>query len=210
MKNIMPIQNNFSDEYLLVSNNTHKVNIQNQVKEVWTWYKNIQTLSDFCDWLIALIANLWLFIGQWDARDMYLVDSQGTKYEDGVFIGTPVISCNHGVVIDSGYNEAAGNYVIVSQKDAYVLYAHLLDGSIIKPNQFVLQGQRIGLAGSTGNSTGPHLHIGFYWNDPRTFNWKGGIGKSFSGFETRKGINLETGETQLINSDQVSDLEIIK
>lgn len=78
----------------------------------------------------------------------------------GVWAGTPVTAADRGVVIRAGWSDIGyGNFVIIDHKIDYItLYAHL--GEIfVKEGQIVAQGQLLGTVGSTGNSTGPHLHF---------------------------------------------------
>lgn len=60
-----------------------------------------------------------------------------------------------------GTDAIAGNYVVVKHgEDAYSLYAHLQPGSLrVRAGDVVAAGQTIGLLGSSGNSTEPHLHF---------------------------------------------------
>ena len=79
--------------------------------------------------------------------------------------GTPILSVADGVVVDCGYNKGYGNFIVVhhgrSTKDGYSsLYAHLSKINITLRDP-VKKGQIIGISGSTGRSTGPHLH--FEW-----------------------------------------------
>jgi len=78
----------------------------------------------------------------------------------GVYIGEPVWAADHGVVVFSGWSTAGyGNVVMIDHGNGYqTLYAHLNSVSI-KCGQSVYQGQVIGMGGSTGNSTGSHLHF---------------------------------------------------
>ena len=67
-----------------------------------------------------------------------------------------------GTVVTAGWNGGGyGNYVIIDHGNGYrTLYAHMLNNSIVvKPGQKVSQGQKLGIMGSTGRSTGPHLHF---------------------------------------------------
>ena len=86
--------------------------------------------------------------------------------------GTPVLAADSGVVIKSGYSSAGyGGRVIIDHNIDYVtLYAHLSQ-AFVREGDVVRKGQVIGLIGSTGNSTGPHLHFELrdfgYLTDPR-------------------------------------------
>mgnify|MGYP000991671433 CR=1 FL=1 len=76
-------------------------------------------------------------------------------------VGTPVRSVGDGVVEFAGRQGGYGNVVEIRHtKDQTTLYAHLsrID---VKPGQRVEQGRTIGAVGSTGMSTGPHLHFEF-------------------------------------------------
>lgn len=75
-------------------------------------------------------------------------------------LGSPVTAADRGVVVRSGWNDQGyGNFVIIDHQIDYVtLYAHL-DTILVNEGDVVGQGQVIGTVGSTGNSTGPHLHF---------------------------------------------------
>lgn len=73
--------------------------------------------------------------------------------------GTPVRSVADGVVQSAGWQRGYGNVITVQHRqDKVTLYAHLhrID---VRKGQRIEQGQAIGLVGSTGASTGPHLHF---------------------------------------------------
>jgi len=76
--------------------------------------------------------------------------------------GTPVYSAAEGSIIaarESGWNGGAGKYVKISHgKEIYTLYAHL-SKLLVLSGEFVSRGQLIGVMGSTGRSTGCHLHF---------------------------------------------------
>lgn len=78
----------------------------------------------------------------------------------GAWAGTPVTAADRGVVIRAGWSDIGyGNFVIIDHKIDYItLYAHLGD-IFVSEGQVVAQGQLLGTVGSTGNSTGPHLHF---------------------------------------------------
>ncbi|MEU0393533.1 M23 family metallopeptidase [Streptomyces sp. NPDC006208] len=73
--------------------------------------------------------------------------------------GTSVVAVGSGTVVEAGWGGAYGNNVVIRMNDGtYTQYGHL--SSIgVSVGQRVIPGQQIGRAGSTGNSTGPHLHF---------------------------------------------------
>ncbi|MCQ2981984.1 MAG: M23 family metallopeptidase [Treponemataceae bacterium] len=86
--------------------------------------------------------------------------------------GTPIKCAKSGRVATVGWTNVYGNYVIVTHDNGYqTLYAHMSKTSV-KTGQVVDQGTQLGLVGSTGYSTGPHLHFSVYKNgklvDPQT------------------------------------------
>lgn len=81
--------------------------------------------------------------------------------------GTPIQACKSGVVTTSTYNNSYGNYVVVSHSDGTsTLYAHMSCRNASK-GQTVSQGQVIGYVGTTGSSTGNHLHLEIRVNGSR-------------------------------------------
>ncbi|MFJ4466331.1 peptidoglycan DD-metalloendopeptidase family protein [Streptomyces sp. NPDC089424] len=73
--------------------------------------------------------------------------------------GTPLKSVGAGTVVSAGWAGSYGNQVVIKLADGfYAQYAHLSSLSV-SSGQSVTGGQQIGLSGSTGNSTGPHLHF---------------------------------------------------
>ncbi|MFD3570332.1 LysM peptidoglycan-binding domain-containing M23 family metallopeptidase [Streptomyces sp. NPDC058667] len=73
--------------------------------------------------------------------------------------GTTVRAVGAGTVVSAGWSGAYGNEVVIQHADgSYSQYAHLSSLSV-SSGQSVSGGQQIGLSGSTGNSTGPHLHF---------------------------------------------------
>ena len=85
-------------------------------------------------------------------------------------MGTPVIASYHGEVAIAEYVGGYGKMVALRHEDGTQesRYAHLLE-IFVEPGDWVEQGQVIGLVGSTGNSTGPHLH--FEWRHLMATGW---------------------------------------
>lgn len=80
----------------------------------------------------------------------------------GGALGTPVIASKSGrVEVVQRSNSGYGNMVLINHGDGYkTRYAHMVKGSItVSVGDYVDAGQTIGKVGSTGNSTGPHLHF---------------------------------------------------
>lgn len=87
-----------------------------------------------------------------------------TGLDIGVPLGTPVRAAMDGRVSVTGYDTNSGNYVIISHHSGYkTFYGHL---NLIRVTQgtYVKTGDRIGDAGSTGLSTGSHLHFTVFKN----------------------------------------------
>ncbi|MGP3986127.1 transglycosylase family protein [Streptomyces sp. 3N207] len=73
--------------------------------------------------------------------------------------GTPVKAVTNGTVVSAGWGGAYGYEVVVRHKDGkYSQYGHLSALSV-RSGQAVETGQQLGRSGSTGNSSGPHLHF---------------------------------------------------
>ena len=69
-----------------------------------------------------------------------------------------------GRVTAVGYNNVYGNYVVINHHSGYrTLYGHL-NAIRTRTGAYVVQGERVGDVGSTGQSTGPHLHFTVYKN----------------------------------------------
>lgn len=79
-------------------------------------------------------------------------------------IGTTVYASCAGTVISASYNGGYGNNVVISHADGRLTrYAHN-SKLLVKAGQHVEQGEPIALSGSTGRSTGPHVHFEIYIN----------------------------------------------
>ena len=91
-----------------------------------------------------------------------------STYHQGVDLagpeGTPIYAARSGTVTIARYSNSAGFYVTINHGDGFSsIYMHMT-GYIVSVGQYVSQGQQIGSMGSTGISTGPHLHFGIAYN----------------------------------------------
>ena len=96
------------------------------------------------------------------------VTGQKTTWHNGVDLaagaGTAIYATKSGTVTTALRSDIWGNYVVINHGDGFSsLYAHM-QGLIVKAGDYVKQGQTIGYVGSTGLSTGPHLHFTIYYN----------------------------------------------
>lgn len=85
------------------------------------------------------------------------------KLHKGIDIGAPtgakIVASNQGKVVTSTYQSSYGNYVIINHGGGYMtVYAHM-SKRLVSVGTYVAKGQTIGKVGSTGHSTGPHLHF---------------------------------------------------
>ncbi len=133
------------------------------------------------NWAPELAANGWTFergvcggpftgpVGTeafiWPAGNHYLSGYNfNWRYHPGIDIATqlgdPIYASDTGVVVFAGWNgQGYGNLVVLDHGNGWqTLYAHLSQFNV-DCGQAVYQGNVIGYAGSTGNSTGPHLHF---------------------------------------------------
>lgn len=101
----------------------------------------------------------------------------GSTYHQGIDIGAPtgttVLAAAAGEVVISKYSYSGGNYIMIDHGSGiFTVYMHLSKRSVDVGRE-VSQGQKIGEVGSTGYSTGPHLHFGIRKNgnyvNPLTF-----------------------------------------
>ena len=84
-------------------------------------------------------------------------------------MGTPIMASGDGVVLKASWCGGGGNCVKIKHNSSYsTVYAHLSKfAANIKKGKRVKQGQTIGFVGSTGKSTGPHLHYEVIFNGKR-------------------------------------------
>jgi murein DD-endopeptidase MepM/ murein hydrolase activator NlpD len=120
--------------------------------------------------------------------------------------GTPIMASGDGVVIKASWCGGGGNCVKIKHNSSYsTVYAHMSKFSrLAKAGNRVKQGQIIGYVGSTGKSTGPHLHYEVIFNgkkiNSQTLKLPSGKilkGKSREQFEINK-IKTDVLKSELI------------
>lgn len=92
----------------------------------------------------------------------------------GVATGTKIVAAAAGKTIFAGWNkDGYGNLVTIDHGGYQTLYAHL-DQVAVAVGQTVAAGDLIGYSGSTGNSTGPHLHFELITPENASSDWPKG------------------------------------
>lgn len=79
--------------------------------------------------------------------------------------GTEISTTAAGKVIDKGYSDGHGNYVVIDHGKGFKTRYFHMQKSLVEKNALVERGQTIGLVGNTGRSTGPHLHYEILYNN---------------------------------------------
>ena len=122
--------------------------------------------------------------------------------------GTPIMASGDGVIIKAGWCGGGGNCVKIKHNKTYqTVYAHMKNFSNISiPGNRVKQGQIIGYVGSTGLSTGPHLHYEVIENGKKINSQllKLPPGKSLDG-TSRKQFEIVRIKTDVLKSDLVAN-----
>lgn len=103
------------------------------------------------------------------AGEPYKSDCPSKRWHTGLDLaqpeGTPVFATDAGVVKTFRSGQGYGNYALVIHGNGYAsLYGHLRDFAV-RDGQVVKRGDQIGFVGSTGFSTGPHLHFEIRYQD---------------------------------------------
>lgn len=97
------------------------------------------------------------------------------SYHNGVDLaaakGTPIVAAYDGIVGEAGYNSSMGNYIYIEHGDGLrTIYLHASE-LYVKKDDVVLKGDVIAAIGSTGRSTGPHLHFSVRLNGEYVSPW---------------------------------------
>lgn len=97
------------------------------------------------------------------------------KFHNGIDLasasGTPILAAYDGEVVASAYSSSMGNYIMIDHGNTlYTIYMHA-SALYVSKGDIVTKGQHIAAVGSTGRSTGPHLHFGVRLNGEYVSPW---------------------------------------
>jgi murein DD-endopeptidase MepM/ murein hydrolase activator NlpD len=95
----------------------------------------------------------------WRTHPISGANKQHTGVDFRAALGTSVYSAEDGTVATAGWSGGYGNLVTVNHGGGVVTYYAHLSSISVNPGERVGRGQRVGRVGSTGSSTGPHLHF---------------------------------------------------
>lgn len=98
-----------------------------------------------------------------------------TKFHEGLDMaapgGSPILAAYYGKVVAASYTSVMGNYIIIDHGDSlYTIYMHA-SALYVSKDEYVTAGQKIAAVGSTGRSTGNHLHFGVRLNGNYVNPW---------------------------------------
>lgn len=134
----------------------NKANKYNAVGSVNTSHT---TSSEKANIGVALIRPIsGTITSRFGARSSIRVSSH-TGLDIAASTGTPIVAAASGTVTFSGYKGSYGNMMVISHGNGVQTYYCHCSKLYVSAGTQVSQGQSIGAVGSTGNSTGPHLHL---------------------------------------------------
>lgn len=121
----------------------------------------------------------------------------------GIPKGTAIPAFDNGVVVGNDYNKLSGNYVVVENSKGYRFsFCHLDSKSPLQIGESVKPGTTVGYCGTTGASTGPHLHLGIknpngeYIDPQKYFSSNPGISSEISGISKLNELLAKIGIVQ--------------
>jgi hypothetical protein len=112
------------------------------------------------DGAVGIGAFVWPTNNHWISGYDYSPSTNHRGIDIGGYLGDPIMAADNGVIVYAGWNNwGYGNVVVIDHGNGWqTLYAHLSTVGVYC-GQSVYQGGVLGAMGSTGNSSGPHLHF---------------------------------------------------
>ena len=123
--------------------------------------KKVSTVGNLKDWGWPTDSG-WMISSEFAYRTNPITG--GRELHDGIDIagtgyGSNIYAVNNGVVVTASYHYINGNYVIINHNNGYYTYYGHMSKILTKVGATVAKGQVIGLVGTTGYATGPHVHF---------------------------------------------------
>jgi murein DD-endopeptidase MepM/ murein hydrolase activator NlpD len=110
-------------------------------------------------WSLPVAAGAYHLTSRFGDSGYYWSSGYHTGLDFAAPSGTPIMAIANGVVTSVGYEGAYGNQTIVTLEDGTEIWYNHQTSSTVSVGDNVVAGQVIGYVGSTGNTTGPHLHL---------------------------------------------------
>ncbi len=132
----------------------------------------IEVSSDYCTELLKNGADKVCKIGNIEVFEPTIEQDKlnnSCTFHNGIDIAAPkgekIVAIQEGTITYSGFDDKYGNMIIIKHgKDTYSIYAHC-NKSLVKEKEEVTKGQEIAKVGSSGQSTGPHVHFSIVINN---------------------------------------------
>ena len=155
LKNVLKYDEKQVEIYIYEQNELK--GIENKTNEINIYYNNDKSLNE----MSLIKPTLGIITSKFGMREK-IFDEIG-NYHKGIDIaneiGTEIVSSSDGIVSKIVYNDKYfGNYIEITEGKVKFKYAHLNE-ILVNENEYIMQNQTIGKMGSTGMSTGSHLHF---------------------------------------------------
>ncbi|MFM7671965.1 MAG: peptidoglycan DD-metalloendopeptidase family protein [Bacteroidota bacterium] len=167
---LTPIATNTTGDRALKLLTTDPIFTENWINDVTFTYDNVRTvdLPEVTTILISQASEKFTptWYGKLSSAYKWRWGRQHHGVDLGLKTGEPIYAAWDGVVRYAQWNNGGyGNCVVIRHKNGLeTLYGHM-SKLLVSPNQYVTSGDIIGLGGSTGHSSGPHLHFEIRYKD---------------------------------------------
>lgn len=137
--------------------NEENINEEKELTEEEQMKKDAKEIKDKISFIVPVKGTITSKYGVRDP-EVSTVSKYHTGLDIGAIKGTDIVSATDGKVILSSTTGDYGNHLKIENDDIIIIYAHC-SKLIVNEGEEIKQGQKIAEVGSTGNSTGPHLHF---------------------------------------------------
>lgn len=138
---------------------TEENNVENSENEI----SEVEKIKESYSFIKPLEGTITSFFGNRESSNPN-ISGFHTGIDISAIKGTKILSSISGNVIQVSKEGNYGNHLRIQNNEIITLYAHC-DSILVNEGDTIVQGQEIAEVGSTGNSTGPHLHFEIRYND---------------------------------------------